>query len=238
MKIFKNKIICAFLLTTTPFYFSCGSQNLFSSLTTKDTKQKAEDAINSGDYNTSISLLEPYIAANPNDQQAIGLLTTSYMLLAGVDILNIIVSILDSSSSSKNNFQAILNAMPTGNQTNISLLTKAINTMNLISTSQMNANQNYMYAIASVSLAILIIKQDCLDSSGMISTTSTNSMNVADANSIYTNLSNAQTAFTSAGISSSSNSGSGILANLINQINASSGASNSDKVINFIISQE
>jgi hypothetical protein len=238
MKIFSNNIICAFLFISMPFYSSCGGQNLYSSFTTKDTKQKAEDAINSGDYNTSINLLAPYVAANSGDQQAIGMLTTSYMLLAGVNILNIMVSILNASGDSKNNFQAILSAMPTGNQTNVSLLTKALNTITLIPTSQMNSNQSYLYAITSASLAILTIKQDCLDSSGVISTSSTNAMNATDANSVYTNLTNAQTAFTSAGMSSSSNTGSGFLANLINQINSTAGASNSAKVINFIISQE
>ncbi len=238
MKIFPNNIICAFLLISTPFYAACGKQNLFSAFITENTKQKAEDAINSGDYNTSINLLEPYVAANPGDQQAVGMLTTSYLLLAGVNILNIMVSVLNTSESAKNNFQAILIAMPSGNQTNVSLLTKAVNTITLIPTNQMNSAQSYLYAVASSSLAILTIKQVCLNSSGTISTSSTNAMSATDANAVYTNLSNSQTAFTSAGISSSSNTGSGILANLINQINSSTGASNSAKVINFIISQE
>lgn len=238
MKIFQNHIICALLLITTPFYTACGGQNLFSALTTENTKKKAEDAINSGDYNTSVNLLEPYVATNPGDQQAIGMLTTSYMLLAGVNILNIMVSVLNTSESAKNNFQAILSAMPSGNQTNVSLLTKAVNTITLIPTSQMNSNQSYLYAVASASLAILTIKQDCLNSSGAISTSSTNAMSTTDSNTVYTMLSNAQTAFTRSGISPSSNTGSGILANLINQINSSAGASNTAKVTNFIISQE
>ena len=238
MNSFKNHFICTFLLLSSPIYFSCGGQNLFSAVTTEDTKQKAEDAINSGDYNTSINLLVPYVSANPGDQQAIVMLTTSYMLLASVNIMDIMVSILTASGSAKNNFQAILSAMPTGNQTNISLLTKAVNTITLISTNQMSADQSYLYAVASASLAILTIKSDCLDSTGAISTSLTNAMSTTDATTVYTSLSNAQTAFTSAGISSSSNSGSGIIANLINQINSSTGASNSAKVINFIISQE
>lgn len=131
----------------------------------------------------------------------------------------------------------MLNAMPAGSQTNINSLTNAVNTLNLIPTSQRSSTQNYQFAIASASLAILIAKQNCLDSSGNISSTSTNSMSTSDANSIFTNLTNAQSAFTNAGISAGSSSGSGMMANLINQINSTSGASNDAKVKNFIISQ-
>lgn len=238
MKTHLKKWICAFLIASFPIYTSCGNQNAFSSLTARDTKQQAEDYINTGDYNSSISLLEPYVSSNPGDQQAIGLLATSYMLLAGVNVLNLMVSILNNSSNSKNNFQAILNAMPQGNQTNITLLTKAVTTLNLISSSQMNANQNYQLGTAYSSLAILIIKAACLNASGSISTSQTNSMSTTDANSVYTYLTNTQTNFNNAGIKSGSNTGSGMLANIINQINATSGASNSAKVINFINSQQ
>jgi hypothetical protein len=82
------------------------------------------------------------------------------------------------------------------------------------------------------------MKADCLNSSGSISTSQTSSMSTSDANSVYTYLTNAQTNFNNAGIKSGSNSGSGMLANIINQINSSSGASNSAKVINFINSQQ
>lgn len=236
MKIILNKWICALLITMITITTSCGKQNAFSSLTTRDTKQQAEDYINTGDYNSSINLLEPYVNSNPSDQQAIGLLATSYMLLAGVNMLNLMVSILNSSSGAKNNFQAIVSAMPSGSTSNISLLTKSITTLNLISAK--NANQNYQLAIASASLAILTIKANCLDSSGSISTSQTNAMSTTDANSVYTYLSNAQTAFSSAGIAAGSNSGSAMLANIINQINSTSGGSNSAKVINYIIAQK
>ncbi|APJ02936.1 hypothetical protein [Silvanigrella aquatica] len=234
----KKFISLIFIIIFIPLYSSCGSQNLFSSLTPETTKQQAEDDINSGNYASSISLLAPYVASNPGDAEAIGMLTTSYMLLSGINLLNIMVSIQSATGSSKNNFQAILKAMPAGNATNVSLLTKAVSTISLISVSSMNTSQSYLYAVASASLAILIIKQDCLDSSGNISTSLTNAISTTDANSIYSNLTNAQTGYTNAGVTSSSSSGSGILANLINQINSTTGASNAAKVANYIISQE
>ncbi|WGL58924.1 hypothetical protein QEJ31_10360 [Pigmentibacter sp. JX0631] len=217
---------------------SCGNNgNLFSDLPQRDTKQKAEDAINSGDYNTSINLLEPYVSANSSDQQAIGLLSTSYLLAAGINILNMAVSIISSNGNYKNNLQTVLAIMPAASQSNISLVTKAVNTISLVPAGQRNSNQNYMLAIANASLAMLTIKANCLNAAGTISTSLTSAMSTTDAANIYSYLSSAQSTFSSAGISSGSSSGSGILANFINQINSTTGGSNSAKVINFINSQ-
>ncbi|MGY3803621.1 hypothetical protein ACWNT8_06155 [Pigmentibacter ruber] len=233
--VLRNKI---FLIFINILITSCGNNgNLFSDLPQRDTKQKAEDAINSGDYNSSISLLEPYVSANSSDQQAIGLLSTSYLLAAGINILNMAVSIISNNGSYKNNLQTVLAIMPSASQNNISLVTKAVNTLSLIPSSQRNSNQNYMLAIANASLAMLTIKADCLNTAGSISTTLTSAMSTTDATNIYNYLSSAQTIFNSAGISSGNSSGSGILANFINQINSTTGGTNSAKVINFINSQ-
>jgi len=216
----------------------CGQNgNLFSEIPPRDTKQKAEDAINSGDYNTSISLLEPYVSANSSDQQAIGLLSTSYLLAAGINIINMAVSVLSSTSNYRNNLQTVLAILPAGSQANISLVTKAINTISLTPASQRNSNQNYMLAIANASLAMLTIKSSCLNSSGVLTSALISAMSTTDANNIYSYLNSAQSNFSNVGISAGNSSGSGILANFINQINATSGASNSAKVINFITSQ-
>lgn len=227
-----------FLLFPISTTISCGQNgNIFSELPARNTKQKAQDAINSGNYQASIELLEPYVAANGSDRQAIGLLSTSYMLAAGVNILNMAVAILESKNKYKNNLQTVLAIMPAASQNNLSLMTKAVNTLSLGSTGERNASQNYMLAIANASLAMLIIKANCLNSSGEISTTQTNALSTTDATNIYTYLTSAETTFAAAGIAAGSSSGSAILANFIGQINATSGGSNSQKVINYILSQ-
>ncbi|KAB8029160.1 hypothetical protein [Fluviispira multicolorata] len=239
----KNKyilkyIFSIFILSTAPLYFSCGTDNLFSSLSSKSQKNKAQDNIIEGNYSAAISILEPYVTNNPNDTQAIGMLGTAYMLSAGFNLLNITVDISNSSSSSKNNFQAILASLPSGTASNISYMTKAVNILSTISSAQRSSEQNYQLALAQAGLAILIVKSDCLDSSGKISTTQTNAMSASDSTSVYTNLQNAQTNLASAGISPGTTSGSAMLANLFTQISNTAGGSNNLKVTNFIIAQE
>ncbi|WP_186645533.1 hypothetical protein [Fluviispira vulneris] len=226
------------LFSTSPVFISCGNSNLFSSLSTESQKDKAQSSIYSGDYPSAISSLVSYLNSNPNDTQAISMLGTAYMLSAGYNLLNITVSILTNTSSAKNNFQAILASMPSGTSTNITYMTNAVNILSTISASQRTANQNYQLALAQAGLAILIIKADCLDSSGNISTALTNAMSATDSSNVYTNLQNAQTNLSSAGISAGTTTGSSLLANLFSQITATAGASNNAKVTNFIISQE
>ncbi|MES2616009.1 MAG: hypothetical protein V4591_11415 [Bdellovibrionota bacterium] len=214
---------------------SCGKDNVLSSLYKENNKEKAEDEIANGNYDSAISLLETYISANPADYSAQSMLANAYMLKAGIDLLTIIIDLSHNIDDAKNNFYAILHSFPRGTQTNINYINTALQTLSAIPSSALTSDQIFQTAMANVALAFFTTSKDILDSSGAISTTLVESMSVTDADTIYNSLVNVQTNFISLGVVAGSGSGTGIILDIINQITSTGGSTGPEKLATFLI---
>lgn len=216
---------------------SCGkSPNIYSSVYKEDDKQRAADAINSGNYNYAIALLTPYVSQNPTDYSAQSMLANAYMQLAGIDLLKIAVALSTSVNTSKNNLYAVIQAFPIGTSGNISSINTALGLLNGIPSSALTSNQVYQKAIANAGLAFLTITKNILDSTGSISTTLVSSMSETDSNTIYNALVRVQANLNSLGVIAGTGSGSGVLLNIINQITSTSGSSPAVQLATFFLS--
>ena len=215
---------------------SCGKENVFHSSYAISDKEKAQEAISSNNYDAAISILSDYISSFPNDYSAKSMIANVYLLKGGIHLSELIVSIQDNINTSNNDLYLLLNSFPTASTTNIEYINNAITYLNDIPTSELSSDQLYQTALAYAALAFYTIKLDVLDVSGTISISQASSMSITDCDTIYNSLVAVQSKLNQIGITAGSSSGSGIILSTINGITSTSGASNSAKLISYLIS--
>jgi len=230
-----GSILLLILLVVSPVFYSCGKDNLYSSVVQENNKQKAEDAIISGDYDSAISLLTSYIVENPTDYSAQSMLANAYELKAGINLLDLFIKMSNNISTSKNNLYAVLNSFPTGDSINIGYINTALQILTAIPSASRTSDQTYQIAVVNAALAFLMTKMDILDTSGTISTALVVTMSMTDSNTIYNSLVNVQTIFNSLGVVAGSGSGSGILLSIINGITVSGSSAG---LITYLLANE
>ncbi len=224
-------IFFSFIILT----YSCGKDNLFTNINTGDSKQKAADKINNGNYDEAIVLLLPYTHNNSGDYLARSMLANAYMLKAGINIINIFIAIGNNINKSKNNLYTVLNSFPTGNPSNIAYLNIALQNLALIPSDVLTPDQQLQSAIAHAALGLFTISMDLVDpSTGIISATQVASISITDADTIYNSFSTVQSLLLALGEIAEAGSGTGIILDLINQITSTAGGSNYQRLAIYL----
>lgn len=220
--------------SATPLSMAGCGDNLFSSLASRDDKDKGKNAFQNGDYSAAIDYLNTYLASHPEDTQARSMLATAYMKKVGLDEISIASSI--SSSSSGGDWASIVTLMPDGSAENVAALKAARDTLSAIPQESRTPEQNYQLAIASSALAVTVIKDTLCDASGTYTPTDEKiaSITAADADIIVSSMSTTATAAAATG---SSNTGLTKLAGVNTQIEGMSGDTNLAKLQNFLTSK-
>lgn len=228
-------VLCACLLFVSVWATSCGKYNSLEGSTTLNDKEKASVYIQKGNYDAAISGLETYVSANPTDYPAQSMLANVYLLKAGIDTLSLSMAINAGISSAKNNLYAILNAFPTGTATNLSYINSAISAMQTIPSASLSSDQTLEYVVAELSLAVMTLKKDCVDTTtGTLSTTLAASISTTDASTIYSAISTVNTTLSSLGATSGSNSALQVLYQMTSQILSAGGSTSAQQLATYL----
>jgi hypothetical protein len=214
----------------------CGNGNLFSSAVKRDDKDKGKAALQSGDFAGAAEYLKGYLASHPEDTQARSMLTTALLKLSGLDEIQIASTISSNSSAGGNEWSAIVNAMPAGNETNIANLTLAKETIEAIPADQRTTQQNYQLAVASAALGVTVAKKTLVDSSGAYAPTDENIQAISDDDATLI-LSSISTTASAATASGNASTGLSKLGGLESQIQSQSGATPKEQLQNYLVSK-
>jgi hypothetical protein len=91
---------CAPIIAVLIFGASCSEKNAGTSRESITPEQKAQEAMNLGDYDKAIELLAPLVEEQPDEHLRKPLLAAAYAGLVGVDVLAILTRMLSSDSES------------------------------------------------------------------------------------------------------------------------------------------
>ena len=212
---------------------ACGSDNIFENAVHRSESDKAQAALESGDFNSAIQTLEEYLKTHPDDATARSMLANAYLKKSGIDLLKIGTS-MSSGSSGQSDWSALSGVLPAGSQENVDSMKAAVGALQNIPASPRTDEQNSQLAIAQTTLAITVAKKSAGDSNGNISDEKIDQMSDSDALTIYNALKGSKDA---SGAMSTPNDGLSKVGSLTDKIEQQSGDTPENRLRNFLKSQ-
>jgi hypothetical protein len=206
----------------------CGGANAFERLEKKDEKDKGKNALQNGDYDTAIEELKKHLADNPNDTQAKAMLATAQMRKVGINEIQLASKL----SSGSGDWKSIVSAMPQGNEQNVEGLKEAVSALSSIPANERSAEQSFQLALAQASLAVTLTKK-AAGSDSNLSDAKVDAMSDAQVLEVYDSLQDTQTTVSSQS-ALKDNAGAQKIAGLADKIDKEQGATDAQKVRNFL----
>lgn len=227
-----TNLVLAFM-TAVCILTSCGTDNLFENAVQRSESDKAEAALESGDFNSAITTLEEYLKNHPDDAKARSMLANAYLKKSGIDLLKIGTS-LSTNQSGQSDWSSVSGVLPPGNQENIDSMQAAVNALKNIPASQRSDEQNYQLAVAQTTLAMTVAKKSAGDSAGTLTDEKIDQMSDTDALTIYNAIQGSKDA---SGAMSTPNEGLNKVGSFADKIAQESGETPEIRLRNFLKSQ-
>ncbi|MFZ9519846.1 MAG: tetratricopeptide repeat protein [Silvanigrellaceae bacterium] len=232
---------CVFAISTSvvttslPVYFlsGCGSGNVFSGVVKRSDSDKAQAALESGDYDAAIESLNAYLRDNPGDASARAMLANAYLKKSGVDLLKIGTS-FSSGDQNASTWTMVSGALPSGTAENVANVQAAVDALSSIPPEQRTDEQNYQLAVAQTTLAVTVAKKVAGDDSGQLTTEKIDQMSDSDALTIYNALKGSKDA---TGAMSTPDSSLSKVGSITDGIDSQSGATEAERLRNFLKTQ-
>lgn len=239
--VYKPKVICLLQFWIIPIMLfnvhqaliACGSDNVFEKAVKRSEAEKAQAALESGDFESAIATLEEYVKKHPSDAAARSMLANAYLKKSGVDLLKIGAS-ASASSSEKSDWTNVSSALPSGTSTNVQNIQAAVDALKGIPVSQRTDEQNYQLAIAQTTLAVTVAKKASGDDSGKLSDEKIDQMSDSDALTIYNALQGSKEA---SGAMQTPNAELNKVGSFSDKIDQQQGSTPEERLRNFLKSQ-
>lgn len=226
-------LLALIALCVTAGTVACGSGNVFAKAVKRSDAEKAQAALESGDLDSAISTLEAYLKNHPDDAAAQSMLANAYLKKSGVDLLKIGTSI-SGGSQNQSSWNTISGALPAGTEENIANVQAAVQALSNIPAELRTDEQNFQLAIAQTTLAVTVAKKVAGDSGGQLTTEKIDQMSDSDALTIYNALKGSADASNSM---STPDSGLSQVGSIANGIDSQSGATEAERLRNYLKTQ-
>lgn len=220
----------------------CG-KNVFQSYEKDDPAQKAANAMERGDPDKAIKILEAALEKDPNNYVYISLLSAAYGQKHGVDILDLALAMADdssgdSSSGSKTAGIAVLwPILPEATEANLLGVEKAVALLVSIPIAERTNADVFKLAILSTASISLRIKSFDLNGDGELSTQELLAMDEEDATAIVDGLLAASSVLVS-GMGENSDKATEKIAAISDAISSQDGDTNSEKLANYFAEEQ
>ncbi|NBW80255.1 tetratricopeptide repeat protein [bacterium] len=211
----------------------CGSGNVFSGVVKRSDSDKAQAALESGDFDSAIDSLNSYLKDHPDDASARSMLANAYLKKSGVDLLKIGTSI-SSGTQGQSNWSTISGALPAGTSENVANVEAAVAALSSIPASQRTDEQNYQLAVAQTTLAVTVAKKVAGDGTGQLTTEKIDQMSDTDALTIYNALKGSKDA---TGAMTTPDSSLSKVGSITDGIDSQSGTTDADRLRNYLKTQ-
>ncbi|MEN9825669.1 MAG: hypothetical protein RI953_1414 [Pseudomonadota bacterium] len=212
---------------------ACGSGNVFSGVVKRSDSDKAQAALESGDYDSAIDSLNAYLKDHPDDASARSMLANAYLKKSGVDLLKIGTSI-SSGTQGQSNWSTISGALPSGTSENVANVQAAVAALSSIPAEQRTDEQNYQLAVAQTTLAVTVAKKVAGDGSGQLTTEKIDQMSDTDALTIYNALKGSKDA---TGAMTTPDSSLSKVNSITDGIDSQSGTTEAERLRNYLKTQ-
>lgn len=253
------------LIILTSFILGCGS-NVFKSLDEQDPDQEAIKALEDQDPDKAIRILNKALGSDieqivnesssselsarlgtaigddAEKSQLVSLLSAAYAQKYGLDPLSIALKMADgggsdSSSESSNGITALFPVLPDATQENIDGIDKALGILQAISELRFTKADFYKQSILFSASMALHTKLLDADGDGKISAAEAIAMSTDDAATVLSQLAGAASSMTGADMDSETIAAvAGQLGDLQSQIAAQEGATDEEKLQNYLAS--
>ena len=231
MKIVRN------ILTAGVFLLSCSTDNLLDAQADLTPEQEARALMNDGKYQEAIDILQPLVTAEPEQYGRMPLLSAAYADLAGVSLLGILDAQL-SASGGDSVFDQLDGFLPSSyGSSEIATMSTSVEQLEAIPSSERGATGDPDYG-ASAELQLLIyravyatmfLNQFVTVIDGNIDPNALSEMTAADAAEILGALRAA---------AADGGEGSEAVNETLAEIDASPGATDEEKLENYMASQD
>jgi len=236
----ENKYITKMLLILILSWscFGCGTQNVGENFESKTPLQEAKAKMNNGDYQGAVDILEPLADSEPEVYGRLPLLSAAYLALAGVDLISMLKNQITAGTGTSL-FDQLGSFLPIGyTRTEVTLVDTGVQRLKRIPEELRGADGDPEYgesalfqlilyeAIYSSMLVNLFVG---VDANGDIDISKLEEMTLDDVRSILDSLESAQIN-AAAGSSVSSEA----IGETLDEIDASEGADDREKLINYI----
>jgi len=233
------KILSVFLLGFVgAFATSCGTANIGEKYESKTALQQAKEKMNNGDYQGAIDILEPLADSEPEVYGRLPLLAAAYLAIAGIDLVSMLKNQI-TAGSGDSIFEQMGSFLPEGyTRTEVDLVDTGVQRLKRIPESLRGAEGDPEYgesalfqlilyeAIYSSMLVNLFID---VDINGDIDISKLEEMTLDDVRSILSSLASAQN-----NAAAGSNISSEAIGETLDEIEATEGDDDREKLINYI----
>ncbi len=225
------------VITLSTLCFSCGGANIGESLETKTPEQQAKEKMNAGDYQGAVDLLEPLAESEPEVYSRLPLLAAAYLAVAGIDLISMLKNQLSAGSGSSV-FAQVGSFLPSGyNRSDVDTVKTGVDRLKRIPENLRGSEGDPEYgesalfqlilyeAVYSSMLVNLFID---IDINGDIDLSKLEEITIEDVRNILSSLESAQN--NAEGSSATSEA----IGETLNEIEATEGADDREKLINYV----
>jgi len=235
------KVLVSFIfLISWSLLNGCGSGNAFSSLETDDAAEDAIHELENNNPDKAISILESALSSDPENWQLVSILSAAYAQKHGISIVDIALSMAESSSTSladdSDQLSQIWPYLPEASEANLTGVSTALDLLRSIPSASRTDADNFKLALLSTASVSLRLKSFDTDGDGQLSTSELLAMGLDDATAVLEGLLGATEALSSisSSLGESSDQTTENITQMYTDIQNSEGDNDQEKLTNYL----